>query len=146
MARLSRIAPELPVADLRAALDVAVHIFTPDLEDLHAELQSSGALISQGIIRKPWGNRDFRVKDASGNELKFTEARGGRVAAYRRASTRSSTLRADSRSGAGAGFGGSGGAALGGSGAAGLGGASSDTGTALMNGITTSGEGLLFAR
>jgi len=24
-------------------------------------------------VRKPWGNRDFRVKDDSGNELKFTE-------------------------------------------------------------------------
>jgi len=52
---------------------VGIHIFTNELDELHAELQSRGALVSQGIVRKPWGNRDFRVKDDSGNELKFTE-------------------------------------------------------------------------
>ncbi|MGH9664804.1 MAG: VOC family protein, partial [Bryobacteraceae bacterium] len=51
---------------------VGIHIFTEDLETLHAELQRRGARVSQGILRKPWGNRDFRVADDSGNEIKFT--------------------------------------------------------------------------
>jgi uncharacterized glyoxalase superfamily protein PhnB len=52
---------------------VAVHIFTPDLEQLFAELTKNGADISQPIQQKPWGNREFRVRDEFGNELKFTE-------------------------------------------------------------------------
>jgi uncharacterized glyoxalase superfamily protein PhnB len=114
MAKLSRIAPELPVSNLREAVEhyeqklgfhvamqmpqgdyaiverddvaihlfedntrshspVGIHIFTPDLEALYAEFQQRGAHLSQGIARKPWGNRDFRLNDASGNEIKFTE-------------------------------------------------------------------------
>lgn len=52
---------------------VSLHIFTPDLDQLFAELQASGATIAQKIERKPWGTRDFRVRDEFGNELKFTE-------------------------------------------------------------------------
>jgi uncharacterized glyoxalase superfamily protein PhnB len=114
MVKLSRIAPELPVANLQEALvyyerklgfraamempdgkyaiverddiaihlfqedspnssPVAIHVFTEGLEELHSELQERGARVSQGILRKPWGNRDFRVNDNSGNEIKFTE-------------------------------------------------------------------------
>jgi len=114
MAKLSRIAPEIPVSNMHDSVDyyeralgfqvtmemptgdyaiverdgiaihlfqdnsrplspVGVHIFTDQLEDLHIELQGRGASLSQGIVRKPWGNRDFRVKDRSGNEIKFTE-------------------------------------------------------------------------
>ena len=114
MVKLSRIAPELPVADLKRSIEyyeqklgfqvvarmpsgdyaimerdaiaihlftddghnsspVGIHIFTEDLDLLHAELQERGARVSQGIIRKPWGNREFRVDDDSGNEIKFTE-------------------------------------------------------------------------
>src|SRR5580704_1727852 len=114
MATRSRIAPELPVADLSEALQyyeqklgfrvamqmpggdyaiverddvaihlfqvdarssspVGIHVFTKDLETLHAELRQRGARVSQGIQRKPWGNRDFRVNDDAGNEIKFTE-------------------------------------------------------------------------
>jgi uncharacterized glyoxalase superfamily protein PhnB len=114
MAKLSRIAPELPVADINKSIEyyeqklgfkmvaqmpagdyaiverddvavhlfktnghasspVGIHIFTCDLDELHAELQERGARVSQGIVRKPWGNRDFRVHDDSGNEIKFTE-------------------------------------------------------------------------
>ncbi len=114
MARLTRVAPELPVANLQKALayfeqnlgfrvamqmpdgdyaiverdgvaihlfqdgsgkhsPAGIHIFTPDLEALFAEFQQSGAHLSQGIVRKPWGNRDFRVRDEFGNEIKFTE-------------------------------------------------------------------------
>jgi uncharacterized glyoxalase superfamily protein PhnB len=51
---------------------VGVHIFTSDLDQLFSELQASGATISQKIERKPWDNRDFRVRDEFGNELKFT--------------------------------------------------------------------------
>jgi len=114
MAKLSRIAPELPVADLNTSIEyyeqklgfhlvaqmpagdyaiverddvaihlfkndaghcspVGIHIFTEGLDALHAELQRRGARVSQGIERKPWGNRDFRVNDDAGNKLKFTE-------------------------------------------------------------------------
>jgi uncharacterized glyoxalase superfamily protein PhnB len=114
MAKLSRVAPEIPVQDLSGSLDyyqqklgfevvmempggdyaiverdgvalhlfrdaarphspVGLHIFTDSLDELHAEFIVRGARISQPIVRKPWGNRDFRVGDHSGNELKFTE-------------------------------------------------------------------------
>jgi uncharacterized glyoxalase superfamily protein PhnB len=114
MVRLSRIAPELPVADLRESLayyeqklgfgivttmpdreyaivgrddvtihmfrddtrncsPVGIHVFTQDLDALYAELQQRGASVTQGILRKPWGNRDFRVLDDCGNVIKFTE-------------------------------------------------------------------------
>ena len=114
MPKLTRIAPELPVSNLREAVEyyerqlgfhiamempsgdyaiverdgVAIHlfedaagshspggmhIFTPDLDELHAELLQRGAGMTQAIERKPWGNREFRVKDPSGNGIKFTE-------------------------------------------------------------------------
>src|SRR5579864_2601018 len=114
MAKLSRIAPEIPVANLRSSIEyyeqklgfqlvmetprgdyaiverddvaihlfqddnrshspVGLHIFTHQLDELHAELRQRGARLSQEIVRKPWGNRDFRVNDHSGNEIKFTE-------------------------------------------------------------------------
>jgi uncharacterized glyoxalase superfamily protein PhnB len=115
VAKLSRIAPEIPVSNLRHSIEyyeqklgfrvamempagdyaiverddiaihlfqddtrshspVGMHIFTNQLDELHAELQQRGARLSQEIMRKPWGNRDFRVSDHSGNEIKFTEA------------------------------------------------------------------------
>jgi len=55
---------------------VAVHIFVEDLDGLHEELNGRGAQITQHIERKPWGNRDFRVRDDGGNEIKFTEPLG----------------------------------------------------------------------
>ena len=114
MARLSRIAPELPAANLKAALafyehklgfqvavempggeyaiverdGVAIHlfrdanrthspagiqIFTDELEGLRDDFLERGARLFQDIVRKPWGNRDFRLRDEFGNELKFTE-------------------------------------------------------------------------
>ncbi len=114
MAELSRIAPEIPAANLQQAIEyyeqklgfravmqmpdgnyaiverdgvaihlfqddarahspVGMHIFTRQLDELHSELQERGAHISHQIVRRPWGNRDFRVGDQSGNELKFTE-------------------------------------------------------------------------
>ena len=57
----------------RSHSPVGIHIFTHQLDELHAELQQRGARLSQEIMRKPWGNRDFRVNDYSGNEIKFTE-------------------------------------------------------------------------
>ena len=52
---------------------ISIHIFATDLDELFQEFRQSGAAFSQPILRKPWGTRDFRLKDASGNELKFTE-------------------------------------------------------------------------
>ena len=118
MARLIRIAPEIPVANMRTALafyehtlgfrvamrtpagdyaiverdgiaihlfqdaarahsPVGVHLFTTELEGLRDDLLDRGARLSQEIMRKPWGNREFRVKDDFGNDLKFTEPNGG---------------------------------------------------------------------
>jgi catechol 2,3-dioxygenase-like lactoylglutathione lyase family enzyme len=114
MARLARVAPELPAANLVAALafyerlgfappgdapirdyaiverdgvalhlfedrqrrvtPVGVHIFTPELTELHEEFEDRGVRFAQKIERKPWGNREFRVRDDFGNELKFTES------------------------------------------------------------------------
>ncbi len=51
----------------------SIHIFTKGLDDLSKEFEGRGATIHQGIEQKPWGNRDFRVMDDFGNELKFTE-------------------------------------------------------------------------
>jgi uncharacterized glyoxalase superfamily protein PhnB len=114
MARLTRIAPELPTANLGAAIEyyeqrlgfhtamrmpagdyaiverdgvaihlfeangstptpAAIHIFTSDLDEVFAELERKGVRFTQRIVSKPWGNRDFRLKDHFGNELKFTE-------------------------------------------------------------------------
>ena len=114
MSSLTRVAPELPVRDLPAALEyytvglgfevaavmpardyaiverdgVALHLFTDatavhtaaslhvfvrDLEELFAEFESRGALVLQGIVMQPWGNREFRIADPTGNILKFTE-------------------------------------------------------------------------
>jgi uncharacterized glyoxalase superfamily protein PhnB len=114
MAHLSRVAPELPAADVQAALKfyehylgfevallipdgtyaiverdsvaihlfldaehaqspVGIHLFIDEIEELRDELVARGTHLSQDILRKPWGNRDFRVQDEFGNELKFTE-------------------------------------------------------------------------
>ena len=111
--RLSRVAPETPVADLPEALryydevlgfrtvmmmpegdyavvqrdGVAVHLFQADaeatpisfhifaqgLDALFTEFEGNGAFLKQGVARQPWGNRDFRITDPFGNEIKFTE-------------------------------------------------------------------------
>jgi hypothetical protein len=97
MLGLLRVAPEMPATDLASALEhyeqrmgfrvaihlfedparkhspVGIHIFTADLDELFAELRESGALVTQTIEKKPWGNREFRVGDDFGNEIKFTE-------------------------------------------------------------------------
>ena len=52
---------------------VGVHIFTHEIEELYLELERRGAYLTNGVVLRPWGNRDFRVMDQSGNELKFTE-------------------------------------------------------------------------
>lgn len=114
MPSLLRVAPELPVSDMRSAIEYyenklgfqavmtmpdlgyavverdgvaihlfqaaadkhspqSIHVFTDGLDQLHAELSNRGADLMQDIVRKPWGNRDFRVKDDFGNQIKFTE-------------------------------------------------------------------------
>lgn len=55
----------------------SIHVFTDGLDQLHSELRDRGATVLQDIVRKPWGNRDFRVHDDFGNEIKFTEPLGG---------------------------------------------------------------------
>ena len=60
-------------AERDAHSPVAIHTFALGLDELHAELASRGARIAQGIVQQPWGNREFRVTDPSGNTIKFTE-------------------------------------------------------------------------
>ncbi len=57
----------------RSLSPVSFHIFIHGLEKLFAELRGRGAQVKQEVLRKPWGNRDFRITDPSGNEIKFTE-------------------------------------------------------------------------
>lgn len=57
----------------RAHSPVGIHIFTSELEGLRDDVVGRGTRLSQDILRKPWGARDFRVRDDFGNELKFTE-------------------------------------------------------------------------
>ena len=45
------------------------------IEALEAELRVRGAELDQPLTLKPWGNRDFRLRDPFGNQLKFTEPR-----------------------------------------------------------------------
>lgn len=114
MTRLSRVAPEIPVAEIAVAVayysdalgfdlamkmadghsavverdgvalhlfddgarkstPVSMHVFVDGLDEIYAEFMARGARIRQGIEAKPWGCRDFRVTDPSGNEIKFTE-------------------------------------------------------------------------
>lgn len=116
MPTLTRLAPELPAANLAASLayyrdqlgfeirtilpdrsyaiverdgmaihlfasnaekGAGLHLFTDEIEPLYDELRERGARIIQPVERKPWGNRDFRVADPAGNELKFTEPLSG---------------------------------------------------------------------
>jgi len=54
----------------------SIQVFAQDLEALFDELEARGAIVTQGIAPKPWGNREFRVADGAGNTIKFTEPAG----------------------------------------------------------------------
>ena len=50
----------------------AVHwVFAEDIDTTYQELQSSGANIVEPLERKPWGLRQFTVKDLDGNIFYF---------------------------------------------------------------------------
>ena len=50
----------------------AIHwVFAEEIDELYAELQSSGANIAEPLERKPWGLRQFTVKDLDGNLFYF---------------------------------------------------------------------------
>jgi uncharacterized glyoxalase superfamily protein PhnB len=66
------IALHLFTAEAGAHTPVAMHVFVTDLDELFADLESRGALVTQPIVAKPWGNREFRVADVAGNTIKFT--------------------------------------------------------------------------
>ena len=59
--------------DDRRAQAQSIHVFVNGLDQLFAELAQKGARVTHGIARKPWGNREFRIADPSGNTIKFTE-------------------------------------------------------------------------
>jgi catechol 2,3-dioxygenase-like lactoylglutathione lyase family enzyme len=58
---------------LHRSAPMGIHLFTPDLAELFEEYATRDIPFTQKIERKPWGNRDFRIKDDFGDELKFTE-------------------------------------------------------------------------
>jgi uncharacterized glyoxalase superfamily protein PhnB len=50
----------------------AVHwVFAEDIDVSYRELQSSGANITEPLEKKPWGLRQFTVKDLDGNIFYF---------------------------------------------------------------------------
>lgn len=50
----------------------AVHwVFAEDIDASYQELQSSGAHIVEPLERKPWGLRQFTVRDLDGNVFYF---------------------------------------------------------------------------
>lgn len=55
------------------ARPISFHVFSAGIEPLFGEMTEAGARIGQVLTAKPWGNRDFRVLDPFGNEIKFTE-------------------------------------------------------------------------
>ncbi|WP_114951078.1 glyoxalase superfamily protein [Sphingosinicella terrae] len=60
-------------SDGDASTPVSLHIFVEEIERLESDLGSRGARITQPLERRPWGNRDFRIVDPFGNQIKFTE-------------------------------------------------------------------------
>jgi uncharacterized glyoxalase superfamily protein PhnB len=58
-----------------AAGAVSLHIFALDIDALAGEAEANGAQLDQPVEQKPWGTREFRMRDPFGNLLKFTEAR-----------------------------------------------------------------------
>ena len=50
----------------------AIHwVFAEDIDAQYEELKSSGAIIAERLERKPWGLRQFTVKDPDGNLFYF---------------------------------------------------------------------------
>jgi uncharacterized glyoxalase superfamily protein PhnB len=56
-----------------ACSPMSLHLFASGIDALYEEVQDKGADLKQPLKRQPWGNRDFRVLDPFGNEIKFTE-------------------------------------------------------------------------
>jgi uncharacterized glyoxalase superfamily protein PhnB len=55
-----------------APFDPAIHwVFADDIDATYEELQSSGANIVEPLEKKPWGLRQFTVKDLDGNIFYF---------------------------------------------------------------------------
>jgi uncharacterized glyoxalase superfamily protein PhnB len=55
-----------------APFEPAVHwVFAEDIDASYQELQSIGALIAEPLELKPWGLRQFTVKDLDGNIFYF---------------------------------------------------------------------------
>lgn len=45
----------------------------PDVEDEHAHVVASGWPLADRLVRRPWGQRDFRLHDPSGLYLRISE-------------------------------------------------------------------------
>lgn len=55
----------------------AVNVFVTEVDALHHELKSRGAMILQPPGDRPYGMRDFDVDDPDGNRLTFGMSIGG---------------------------------------------------------------------
>lgn len=53
---------------------VALYIEAPDLDELYARLEVSGADIVDPLADRPWGQSEFTVADPDGNWLTFWRA------------------------------------------------------------------------
>jgi uncharacterized glyoxalase superfamily protein PhnB len=61
----------------RQAGQGAVNVFVTEVDALHDQLKSSGAMILQSPGDRPYGMRDFDVDDPDGNRLTFGMSIGG---------------------------------------------------------------------
>jgi catechol 2,3-dioxygenase-like lactoylglutathione lyase family enzyme len=70
-------APRPPIADAEARrppIGVELTLEVDDLDAEHARISTTGWPISEGLVRRPWGLRDFRLLDPDGYYWCITEA------------------------------------------------------------------------
>jgi catechol 2,3-dioxygenase-like lactoylglutathione lyase family enzyme len=71
-------APKLEAerAHRRAGEHLDAYLSVVGIDDLHGELAGRGAPIVEPLERRPWGTRDFYVRDPDGYVLCFAERDG----------------------------------------------------------------------
>ena len=52
----------------------AIYVEAPDLDELYAAVQASGAKVIDPLAARDWGQREFTVEDPDGNWLTFWKA------------------------------------------------------------------------
>lgn len=64
-------------AEAKPAGAAHVYLAVTDIDAYHATLQAAGVTMVVPIGDRPYGMRDFRIADPSGNELSFGQAIAG---------------------------------------------------------------------